>query len=178
MLRLRPYKAQDAETIASWCRDEESLRKWSSDCYKTFPVTAKDINERYIDRNGDCKEADNFYAFTAFDEDGIAGHLIMRCMDEKKTELRFGFVIVDIAKRGKGYGKELINLSLKYAFNIFKAQKVSLGVFDSNPQAFYCYRAAGFVDTDRCDVEFCGKKWVRIGMEITAEDFAAAKQND
>ena len=64
-----------------------------------------------MDRNGDCLEPDNFYPMTAFDETGIAGHLIMRFTDAEKTVLRFGFVIVDEAKRGRGYGKALMPAS-------------------------------------------------------------------
>lgn len=30
---------------------------------------------------------------TAFDDSGVIGHMIMRFTDEKKTILRFGFVI-------------------------------------------------------------------------------------
>lgn len=52
-------------------------------------------------------ETDNFYQMTAFDETGVVGHLIMRFLDGEKKVLRFGFVIVDDTKRGKGYGKEL-----------------------------------------------------------------------
>lgn len=33
------------------------------------------------------------------------------------------------AKRGMGYGKEMLKLSLKYAFEILKVKKVTLGVF-------------------------------------------------
>ena len=39
---------------------------------------------------------------TAFDENGVVGHLIMRFIDEEKSILRFGFIIVDNKKRGMG----------------------------------------------------------------------------
>lgn len=50
-------------------------------------------------------------------------------------ELRLGFVIVDDTKRGKGYGKEMLSLAVKYAFEIFKAEKLTIGVFANNPSA-------------------------------------------
>lgn len=96
-------------------------------------------------------EPDNFYPMTAFDENGIVGHLIMRYTDEKKTTLRLGFVIVDDTKRGMGYGKEMISLSLKYAFEIYKAERVTIGVFENNMHAYYCYEAAGFKDVETED---------------------------
>lgn len=53
MLRLRPYKACDAKTIVSWCKDEISFRKWTSDRYESFPITEDDMNYKYLDCNGD-----------------------------------------------------------------------------------------------------------------------------
>ena len=42
------------------------------------------------------------------------------------------FVIVDKTKRGKGYGKEMLNLSLQFAFQITGAKAVQLNVFSEN----------------------------------------------
>ena len=96
MMRLRPYKKCDAKTIVTWCKDEISFRKWSSDRWDSFPLTEADMNKKYVDHNGDCIEEDNFFPMTAFDESGIVGHLIMRFTDDNKNELRFGFKDVQL----------------------------------------------------------------------------------
>lgn len=72
-LKLRPYKPKDAEVIVSWIKDERDLRKWSSDRYGAYPITAEDINYKYLECNGDCEEADNFYPMTAVDANGPVG---------------------------------------------------------------------------------------------------------
>lgn len=173
MLRLRPYKVSDAKTIVTWCKDEVAFRKWTSDRYTTFPITETDMNKKYLDNNGDCNEPDNFYPMTAFDESGIVGHLIMRFIDEKKTVLRLGFVIVDDTKRGKGYGKEMISLSLKYAFEILRVDRVTLGVFENNMPAYHCYKAAGFKDVEAKEMicEFFGERWKILELELTKEEY-------
>ncbi len=168
-LRLRPYKKCDAKTIISWIKDEISFRKWSSDRYESFPITEADMIKKYMDCNGDCIESDNFYPMTAFDESGVVGHLIMRFTDKEKQILRLGFVIVDDAKRGKGYGKQMLLLAIKYAFDILKVAKVTLGVFENNEAAYYCYKAAGFKEIPLEKEEYCnllGQKWKCIEMEI------------
>ena len=168
-LRLRPYKECDAKEIISWIKDEISFRKWCSDRYESFPITETDMNRKYLDCNGDCSDRENFYPMTAFDESGVAGHLIMRFTDEEKRILRFGFVIVDDAKRGRGYGKQMLLLALKYAFDILKAAKVTLGVFENNEAAYYCYKAAGFKEVTSEKEEYyniLGQKWKCIEMEI------------
>ena len=146
MLRLRPYKPSDAETILSWIKNEDTFRKWSTDRYPHYPITAAEINHKYFECNGDCAEPDNFYPMTAFDESGIIGHLILRFTDAEKTVLRFGFVIVDDSKRGIGYGKQMLKLAIQFSFDILKVQKVTLGVLENNPGAYHCYKAVGFQD--------------------------------
>lgn len=141
-MKLRPYKPSDAEVILSWVRDEETFRKWTTDRYDHYPITAADMNHKYIDCNGDCPEPDNFYPMTAVKDGRPVGHIIMRYTDE--DVLRFGFVIVDDTKRGAGYGKEMLRLALKYAFEILKAKKVTIGVLENNPGAYRCYQAVGF----------------------------------
>lgn len=153
-LRLRPYKPADAAVILSWVKDEDTFRKWVTDRYPTFPITPEDMNHKYFNCNGDCPEPDNFYPMTAFSDGGILGHLILRYTDPDKQVLRIGFVIVDDSLRGKGCGKQMILLAVRYAFDILKAKKVTLGVLENNPAAYHCYKAAGFRDVTGAEPEF------------------------
>jgi RimJ/RimL family protein N-acetyltransferase len=166
MLRLRPYKNCDADIIASWIKNEYAFRQWSADRYERYPVTGADINAHYAG----FADADWFYPMTAFDETGVVGHLIMRFTDEEKKILRFGFVIVDVNKRGKGYGREMLSLALQYAVLFLRAGKVTLGVFENNPAAYYCYKAAGFQDVPTEQAEYyhvLGEDWKCLEMERT-----------
>lgn len=171
-LRLRPYKPHDAEAIVSWIKDERALRKWSADRYGAYPITADDINHKYIECNGDCEEPDNFYPMTAADANGPVGHLILRYTNAAKTTVRLGFIIVDDSKRGMGYGKRMIQMATQYAFDMLKAEKVTLGVFENNPSAYYCYKAAGFreIPMEQDFVfEILGEKWKCIELEVNKE---------
>ena len=101
-------------------------------------------------------------AFTAFDENGIAGFFTLRNPGEKTDELRMGFVIIDPARRGCGTGKGMLLLGLRYAFDIYGARKVSLGVFENNESAYYCYKEAGFKDAVPDETEVypvMGEEW-------------------
>lgn len=165
MLRLRPYKKCDAKRIVSWIKDEISFRKWCANRYNKYPINENDINSYY----STMEDLDTFFPMTAFDETGIVGHLIMRFIDENKKILRFGFIIVDDKKRGQGYGKEMLQLSIKYAFEILKIQKITLGVFDNNKSAYYCYKAIGFQDVKLEDNEYyhiLNEDWKCLELEI------------
>lgn len=177
MFGLRPYKACDAKFIASWIKTEKVMFQWSSDRFGTFPITGEKINEKYLGNNGDCPEPDNFYPVTAYDETGVVGHMILRYVDSEKKTIRFGFVVVDDAKRGSGYGKKMIKLAQKYAFEILGAAKVTIGVFENNPSAYHCYKSAGFQeDGEPVFANIKGESWKCIELGLTAEDYALLKE--
>lgn len=172
MLYLRQYKKDDAKTITGWFENETVFRKWSSDRFDSYPLSDEEMNRKYIDCNGDCAEADNFYPMTACDENGIVGHFILRYVNGDRQTLRIGFVVVDNKKRGSGYGTEMIRLALRYAFRIYGASRVTIGVFNNNPQAHRCYISAGFHDVSEGRVwSFKGEEWRVIEMAISREEY-------
>lgn len=170
MLRLRPYKKCDAKHIISWIQDEKTFYQWCAGKYDHYPITAEDINQQYEAYAND----DHFYEMTAFDESGVVGHMIMRFLDKEKTILRFGFVIVDHTKRKRGYGQEMIRLAFHYAFTILKVSKVTIGVFENNPQAFSCYQSVGFREVRNRETEhyqIMGEDWKCRELEVTSEEW-------
>lgn len=165
MLRLRPYKTCDAKYIVSWIKDETAFRKWSADRYEKYPISAEDMNRHYAGLD----DSDAFFPMTAFDDSGVVGHLIMRFPDSDKNVLRFGFVIVDDRKRGMGYGKEMLRLSIRYAFEILKVQKITLGVFENNQAACYCYKSVGFREVEVEETEYYhifDEDWKCLELEL------------
>ena len=167
MLGLRPYRKEDADTIISWSKDEKSFYQWSAGKMGSYPITPAEFGF-----------VDSLMAFTAFDENGIAGFFTLRNPDGKTNELRIGFVIIDPKRRGCGTGKEMLMLGLKYAFEIYGAKRVSLGVFENNEPAYYCYKAAGFKDMvpDRTETyPVMGEKW--RCREMTAERSGRAEKD-
>ena len=134
------------------------LTYYSSECaYPAYPPKPEDMVAQYA--------ADNIFPFTAISDDGnVVGHIMLRYSDPSKTIIRFGFVIVDDNLRGKGYGKEMLQLAIQKAKEEFEAKKITLGVFDNNPSAFHCYESVGFkvIGTDSYLID--GVKWTEKEM--------------
>ncbi len=157
MLRLRPYNKNDAETILSWTKDETAFYKWTAGVLGKYPLSVEQFNEV-------C----NAMAFTAVDDDEIAGFFTMRRPTKSHDELRFGFVIVNPDIRGKGYGKKMLQLGAIFAKEIYGAKKATLGVFKNNEPAYYCYRAVGFTNLPKTDTyEINGETWDCLELEMT-----------
>ena len=112
-------------------------------------------------------ESDVIFPFTAIDDEGkVVGHIMLRYPDSSKTVIRLGFVIVDDNLRGKGYGKQMLQLAIQKATHEFGAKKITLGVFDNNPSAFYCYESVGFKITGTDSYLIDGEEWTGTEMGI------------
>ena len=157
-MQLQAFNPDDAETILSWCKDKHAFRLWSADRYKDFPAQPEEMLEQY---NGN-----NMYPLTAVVDNLVIGHILLRYPSEDKTVIRFGFVIVDDSKRGKGYGKQMLRLAIDYAQQELGAQKITLGVFDNNPSALHCYESVGFVVIGKDAYQIDGEEWTGKEMEL------------
>ena len=157
MIRIRPYKDTDAEKILSWCRDEKTFYQWTAGVLGEYPIS---------------KEAfaglGSLMRFTALDEKEVVGFFTARNPKPTLEELRFGFVIIDPEKWGRGFGKEMLRLGLEYARIVYKAKRVSLGVFENNERAYHCYKAVGFRDVTLRETEqyqIMGEVWTCRELE-------------
>ena len=152
---LRSFTISDAPTILSWIKDKTAFRKWSADRYPVFPPKPEDMAAQYA--------AENIFPFTAVDGEGnIVGHIMLRYPEPSKTIIRLGFVIIDDQLRGKGYGKQMLQLAILKAKQDFGAQKITLGVFDNNPSAIHCYESVGFVVTGTDTYAIDGEEWTTV----------------
>lgn len=156
--RLRSYNENDADTILSWISDERDFYKWSAGVLGDYPISREQFGF-----------VNNLMAFTAVNDDELIGFFTMRRPTENFDELRFGFIVVDPEKRGNGYGKGMLQLGIKYAQETIGAKKISLGVFENNESAYYCYKSVGFKDTVLDETEIytvLGEEWKCLELEI------------
>ena len=157
-MELKAYTRSDADTILSWSNNERSFFQWTAGVMGDYPITPEEF--RFVEA---------LTAFTAYDGKERVGFFTLRRPDGSVDELRIGFVIIDPEKRGKGFGKEMLKLGIRYAFEECGAKTVSLGVFENNPAAYHCYRAAGFEEVKTAEPEeydVLGEKWKCIEMRI------------
>ena len=151
MIRLRPYRDPDAGAILSWIRSEREYYQWSAGVLGTYPPTEEQL-----------EKLSALMRFTALDGKEPAGFFTLRNPKETLDEVRFGFVLVDPGKRGRGIGSEMLRLGLRFAKDVYRAEKASLGVFENNEAAYRCYRAVGFRDMVLPEAEaydVMGERW-------------------
>ena len=111
-------------------------------------------------------KGDNMYPLTAIVGEEIVGHILLRYPSEDKNVIRFGFVIVDDSKRGKGYGKQMLRLAIDYAQQELGAKRITLGVFCDNISAVECYKSVGFRIIGMDSYVIDGEEWKGFEMEL------------
>ena len=154
-MRLRPYKPCDGDIISGWLKDEKIFNMWCAGKYH-FPMTGDQLNDRYDSaRENPCE-----FMMTALDANWEA------------QSVHIGFIVIDSAKRGKGFGKQMLALAKKFCFEILGMKRITLGVFHINPRAIECYESAGFIAYGTEDEPFIfnGREWKVIEMECICRD--------
>lgn len=161
-MRLRPYiGVKDYEYIAKWIGDERTHTLWCAGRIP-YPMTYASLNDLL---KWEAEEW-NGSAYTATEDDGQPVGFFVYSVNVENNEGFLRFIVVDNAKRGKGYGCQMLELAQKYAFEITGAVSVHLIVFDVNESARKCYTKAGFTERgiDRGAFTHKDESWGRCHM--------------
>lgn len=129
-MRIRSYiPSKDYQYISKWIDDERTHAFWCANLLP-YPITQQSFHD-FLEKNA-IDWSDSAYIVTE-----NSGQAIGFFCYSINTTNNIGFlkmVIVDNAKRGKGYGKKLLDLALQYAFQITGANAVQLNVFNETHQ--------------------------------------------
>jgi RimJ/RimL family protein N-acetyltransferase len=166
-MRIRPYIAsKDYEYVSKWIDNERTHAFWCANLLP-YPMAQKSFHDLLAKNSIDW--TDNAYVATENN-----GQPIGFFCYSVSTESNIGFlkfIIVDSTKRGKGYGKGMLNLALQYAFQITGAEAVQLNVFNENTLAKQCYKKVGFVERhlDKDVFSYKNELWSRCNMIVSKQ---------
>ena len=166
-MRIRPYiPNKDYEYLSKWIDDERTHAFWCANRLP-FPITQKSFHDFLEQNSMEWTES----AYIATENSGQAVGFFCYSINTEDNIGFLKFVIVDKTKRGKGYGKEMLNLALRYAFQITGAKAVQLNVFNENKVAKQCYEKVGFVERniDKNVFEYKDELWDRCNMIVSEQ---------
>ena len=168
-MRIRPYiPNKDYEYVSKWIDDERTHAFWCANLLP-YPITPKPFHDLLEKNAMDWTDS----AYVATENNGQAVGFFCYSVNTTDNIGFLKFVIVDKTKRGKGYGKEMLNLALQYAFQITGAKTVQLNVFNENALAKQCYEKVGFVERkiDKDVFAYKDELWSRCNMIISKQSF-------
>lgn len=174
-MRIRPYISErDFDEIKNWITDERTHALWCANLIR-YPLEKENFENKLAELA--LQYGDSPYVFTT--DEGKTVGFFCYSVNCGANEGMLKFVMVSPTLRGKGYGREMVSLAVKYAFEITKADTVQLNVFSDNTAAKKCYLSAGFSERALTEKAFCfyDEMWGRCNMAIRKSEFQSIIQS-
>lgn len=168
-IRLVALGEEDAEAFARWSEDAEYLRNLDTDY--AVPRSANYFRSE-IEANASSHNGLEF-GIRTIEDDRLIGFVSLHSIEWNNRAGRLAVGIGERDYRGKGYGTEVLQLILRYAFDELNLNRVGLDVIGNNKAAIRCYEKSGFVveGVVREGVIRDGQKQDRIYMGILKSEW-------
>lgn len=162
-MQIRQYIQSDFDEIKNWITDARTHALWCANLIR-YPLEKGNFEDKLAEMS--LKYGDTPYVAT--DDEGKAVGFFCYSASLDTNEGMLKFVIVSPEFRGKGYGREMVALAVKNAFENTKVDMVQLNVFSNNTVARNCYLSVGFSERSITDKAFCFNEemWGRCNMAI------------
>jgi RimJ/RimL family protein N-acetyltransferase len=139
-LRLTALSSVDLPIITAWYNDAGFLRLY--DARPAYPKSEETLRE---DLEEGRKKADAFlFAARPVNGEELIGYVELDGILWPHRVAWLGLGIGERANWGKGYGREMLALALRFAFSELNLHRVQLTVFSYNERAIAMYEKAGF----------------------------------
>ena len=139
-IRLTAVSNDDVTTIASWYEDTVFSRMF--DATPARP-RSKDYWLNWLKQQE--KGTDNFlFAIRPIDGNTLLGYVQLEDFLWPHQNCWLSIGLGDKTNWGKGYGREAIELTLKFAFHELNLHRIQLTVFSYNERAIALYESFGF----------------------------------
>jgi RimJ/RimL family protein N-acetyltransferase len=122
---------------------------------------------------GEMSSGSYFFSIRTLAEDKLIGELNLGVVDWTGRDAFVGLGIGETEYWNKGYGTDIMNVLLRFAFAEVNLQRVTLTVFEYNPRAIRSYEKAGFrhEGRQRRALNREGQRWDELYMGILREEW-------
>ena len=135
---LRPITVEDTEDILRWRNSRHVMEHFII----REPLT-EEMHKKWLREQVAAGTVEQYVIVVKESGRGIGSQYFQHINREEHTA-EFGIFIGDKDELGKGYGREVLDLSLKHARDDMKLKSVSLRVIDDNDVAYKLYLSRGF----------------------------------
>lgn len=163
---LSPMKAEDFEQYTAWMNDFKITTNLG---IASIVFSLEKEKEKLEDMaNGGYN-----FAIVLKENDQLIGNCSLFEVNQIHRRANIGLFIGDADNRGKGYGKEALELLLAFGFKVLNLNNILLNVFDFNEHAINLYKKLGFkIIGERREAYFInGAYRNEVYMDILAEEF-------
>ena len=169
-LRLRAPEREHIECFVRWLNEREVVQY-----IQRFRPLSR-IEEEELLASAHKRPEEVLFVIEAREPGGV-GRPIGCCglhrisLPNRSAEL--GIIIGEEEFRGRGFGREVMNLLCEYGFQVLNLNRIGLEVYEYNARAVRCYERAGFQhEGRRREARFWnGRHWDSLQMGILAAEW-------
>lgn len=135
---LRSITYDDTDMIVRWRNQDNVIRYF----FYRGEFT-RESHENWLKTRVETGEVEQFIVVLK-DGDRPVGCTYIRDIDHENSKAEYGVFLGEADIRGMGIGKEILNLTVKYAFDVLKLHRIYARVKETNKPSLYSFLHSGF----------------------------------
>lgn len=171
-VRLSAFDPEEmSKAFPRWNRNSEYLRLLNS---SARPMLSPKAALKWMEEEAaEMSPASYYFSIRTLAEDKLIGELGLDVVNWPGRDAFVGLGIGETEYWSKGYGTDVMNVLLRFAFTEINLRRVTLTVFEYNPRAIRSYEKAGFRHEGRKRqlLNREGKRWDELYMGILREEW-------
>ena len=169
VVRLSAPRAGDGEILSRWSEDAGYRRRMDTDAPRPRPAHYFEEQDASDDRDGTQFE----FRVRTLKDDRLVGFTAVFSIEWPNGNGWMAMGIGDPQDRGRGYGWDALQLTLRFCFDELQLHRLSLDVIEPNEPAVRLYRRAGFVveGRQRERIRRAGSAYDLLYMGLLARDW-------
>jgi RimJ/RimL family protein N-acetyltransferase len=171
-VRLSAFDPEEmSKAYTHWYLNSEYSRLLNS---SARPVKSVKSEVKWMEEKvAEMSVANYYFSIRTLAEDKLIGELGLDVVNWAGRDAFVGLGIGETEYWSKGYGTDIMNVLLRYAFTEINLKRVTLTVFEYNPRAIRSYEKAGFRHEGRRRraLNREGRRWDELYMGILREEW-------
>ncbi|HSD84312.1 MAG TPA: GNAT family protein [Anaerolineae bacterium] len=171
-VRLSAFDPEEmSKAFIRWNLNSEYFRLLNS---SARPMQSVKSNSKWMaEEVSEMSLASYSFSIRTLADDKLIGELDLDVVNWIGREAFVGLGIGETEYWSRGYGTDIMNVLLRYAFTEINLQRVTLTVFEYNPRALRSYEKVGFRHEGqlRNFLNREGRRWNEVYMGILREEW-------
>lgn len=172
LVRLSAFDPEEmSKAFTRWFLNSEYIRLLNS---SARPMQSAKSAAKWMEKEAEeMSPAGHFFSIRTLAEDKLIGELGLDVVNWPGRDAFVGLGIGETEYWSKGYGTDVMNVLLRFAFTEINLRRVTLTVFEYNPRAIRSYEKAGFRHEGhlRNYLNREGRRWNELYMGILREEW-------
>ena len=172
LVRLSAFDPEEmSKAFPRWNSNSEYVRLLDS---AARPMRSSKSILKRMEKNLEEPSLESYdFSIRTLAEDKLIGEIGLEVVDWSGRDAFVGLGIGETEYWSKGYGTDVMNVLLRYAFTEINLKRVTLTVFEYNPRAIRSYEKAGFRHEGRLRrlLNREGRRWDELFMGILREEW-------